>query len=141
MIATMCRYQWAMPVLFEKPEAYTNTISRVPTCTPLCASTPLRENIGHSSRPTRNATMSYAEATVPEFDQEMASTRKVLERIPDDKLDGKAHPKSQTIGSNANHVADIPSWAVMVLTRQSFDIAPVDGEAHTTPKLTSSREI
>ena len=60
--------------------------------------------------------MSYAETLLPEFDQEMANTRKVLERIPDDKLDWKPHPKSHTIGWNANHVADIPNWLVLVLT-------------------------
>ena len=85
--------------------------------------------------------MTYAEALLPEFDQEMASTRKVLERITDDKFDWKAHPKSHTIGWNANHVADMPSWIVMVLTRTSLDIAPVDGPAHSTPKLTSGHEI
>jgi hypothetical protein len=42
--------------------------------------------------------MSYAEAILPEFDQEMANTRKVLERVPDGKLDWQAHPKSHTIG-------------------------------------------
>ena len=74
--------------------------------------------------------MSYAETLLPEFDQEMANTRKVLERIPDDKLDWQAHPKSHTIGWNANHVADIPNWLVMVLTTASLDIAPVDGEPY-----------
>ena len=58
--------------------------------------------------------MSYAETILPEFDQEMANTRKVLERIPDDRLDWQAHPKSHTIGWNANHVADIPKWLEMV---------------------------
>ena len=60
--------------------------------------------------------MSYAETLLPEFDQEMANTRKVLERIPDDKLDWKPHPKSNTIGWNANHVADIPNWMALALT-------------------------
>ena len=55
--------------------------------------------------------MSYAEYALTEFDHEMAGTRKVLERIPDDKLDWKAHPKSNTIGWNANHLADLPGWA------------------------------
>ena len=56
--------------------------------------------------------MTYAETILPEFDQEMANTRKVLERIPDDRLDWQPHPKSHTIGWNANHVADLPtgSW-------------------------------
>jgi uncharacterized damage-inducible protein DinB len=85
--------------------------------------------------------MSYAETILPEFDQEMANTRKVLERIPDDRLDWQAHPKSHTIGWNANHVADIPNWLVMVLTEPSLDIAPVGGELYPFPKLTSREEI
>ena len=84
---------------------------------------------------------SYAETLLPEFDQEMAGTRKVLDRIPDDKLDWQAHPKSHTIGWNANHVADLPNWLVQVLTRPSFDVAPVEGERYQFPKLTSREAI
>ncbi|WP_435005203.1 DinB family protein [Tundrisphaera lichenicola] len=85
--------------------------------------------------------MTYAESVLPEFDQEMAGTRKVLERIPDDKLDWQAHPKSHTIGWNANHIADIPNWLVVVLTQPGLDIAPVDGEPYPFPKLASRQEI
>ena len=85
--------------------------------------------------------MSYAETILPEFDQEMANTRKVLERIPEDKLDWKPHPKSHTIGWNANHIADIPNWLVMVLNTPSLDIAPVGGESYQSAKLASRAEI
>jgi uncharacterized damage-inducible protein DinB len=85
--------------------------------------------------------MTYAETLLPEFDQEMANTRKVLERIPDDKLNWQAHPKSHTIGWNADHVADIPAWLVMVMTEPSLDIAPVDGPRYQSPKLASRQEI
>jgi uncharacterized damage-inducible protein DinB len=85
--------------------------------------------------------MAYAEALLPEFDQEMANTRKVLERVPDDKLDWQAHPKSHTIGWNANHLADIPHWMVAVLTTTELDIAPVGGEPYASPKLTSRQAI
>ena len=85
--------------------------------------------------------MTYAETILPEFDQEMASTRKVLERIPDDKLDWQAHPKSHTIGWNANHVAELPNWLVVTLTTPSLDVAPVGGQPYQSPKLTSRREI
>lgn len=85
--------------------------------------------------------MKYAEMILPEFDQEMASTRKVLERIPEDKLEWKAHPKSHTIGWNANHVADIPIWLVMVLTKSSLDIAPVGAPPYQSPNLATRREI
>ena len=85
--------------------------------------------------------MSYAEMTLPEFDQEMASTRKVLERVPNDKLDWKAHPKSNTIGWNANHLAEILGWVDGMLTMSSWDIAPTDGERYQSPKLTTRQEI
>ena len=85
--------------------------------------------------------MSYAETVLPEFDQEMANTRKVLERIPDDKFEWQPHPKSHTIGWNAIHIAEIPNWLVMVLNTPSLDIAPVGGESYTPPKLTSRAEI
>jgi hypothetical protein len=85
--------------------------------------------------------MSYAETLLPEFDQEMASTRKVLERLPDDKLDWKPHPKSNTIGWNANHVADTVNWLLLALTKPSLDIAPLDGPKYEFPALTSRKEI
>jgi uncharacterized damage-inducible protein DinB len=85
--------------------------------------------------------VTYAEMMLPEFDQEMANTRKVLERIPDDKLDWRPHPKSNTIGWNANHVADLPNWLVETLTKPSLDVAPVGGERYPFPKLTRRSEI
>ena len=85
--------------------------------------------------------MTFAETILPEFDQEMANTRKVLERLPDDKLDWQPHPKSHTIGWNANHVADIVHWLVVVLTTTSLDIAPVGGPPYQFPKLASRQEI
>jgi uncharacterized damage-inducible protein DinB len=85
--------------------------------------------------------MTYAETVLPEFDHEMANTRKVLERIPDDKLDWQPHPKSHTIGWNANHVADLPNWLVVTLTKSELDFAPVGGEPFVLPKLTSRQEI
>ena len=85
--------------------------------------------------------MSLAESLLPEFDQEMANTRKVLERIPDDKLDWRAHPKSNTIGWNANHLAESVDWIEGVLTTPSFDVAPPGGPRYQSPKLKTSREI
>jgi uncharacterized damage-inducible protein DinB len=85
--------------------------------------------------------MSYAESILPEFDLEMASTRKVLERIPEDKLDWQAHPKSHTIGWNANHLANLPHWVVVTLTQPSLDVAPVGGEPFSFPNLTNRSQI
>jgi uncharacterized damage-inducible protein DinB len=63
-----------------------------------------------------------------EFDHEMANTRKTLERVPDDKFDWTPHQKSTTMGGLATHLANIPTWAVHALTKDSIDIAPI-GEA------------
>ena len=85
--------------------------------------------------------MSYADTILPEFDQEMANTRKVLERVPNDKWDWRAHGKCNTIGWNANHLAEIPDWIEGTLAELSWDIAPVGGEGYQSPKLTTSQEV
>jgi uncharacterized damage-inducible protein DinB len=85
--------------------------------------------------------MTYAEMTLPEFDEEMAKTRKVLERVPEDKVDWKPHPKSNTIGWNANHLADLPRWVSVTLNHSEFDFAPVDGPRYQLPTLRTSREL
>jgi uncharacterized damage-inducible protein DinB len=85
--------------------------------------------------------MSYAETILPEFDQEMANTRKVLQQVPDDKLEWRAHPKSNTIGWNASHLANIPSWVEFTLKSSSLDVAPPGGEPYKTPQLTSRQAI
>jgi uncharacterized damage-inducible protein DinB len=85
--------------------------------------------------------MRYAETILPEFDRETANTRKVLERVPENKLDWHAHLKSHTIGWNANHLAEILGWVEGVLTAPSWDIAPSGGEPYQSPKLTSPQAI
>lgn len=85
--------------------------------------------------------MSYAQQILPEFDQEMANTRKVLEKIPDDKFDWQAHPKFRTIGWNANHLAEIPGWVEGTLTQTSWDLAPAGGEPYQSPDLKTRKEV
>jgi uncharacterized damage-inducible protein DinB len=50
--------------------------------------------------------MSIAQSLIPELEQEAATTRRVLERVPADKLGWKPHPKSMSLGQLALHVAD-----------------------------------
>ncbi len=85
--------------------------------------------------------MSIGAGLLPEFDQEMAGTRRVLENLPDDKLDWKAHEKSNTIGWVANHLAEIPGWTQMTLSTDSLDVNPPDGPKYQTAKLESQAEI
>jgi uncharacterized damage-inducible protein DinB len=91
--------------------------------------------------PHEEKAMSIAESILPEFDQEMANTRKVLERIPDDKLAWKAHPKSNTIGWNGAHLAEIPYWAELTLTQDSFDVNPPGGEPYRTQPAESRQQV
>ncbi|CAN5303360.1 hypothetical protein BH10PLA2_BH10PLA2_31020 [soil metagenome] len=85
--------------------------------------------------------MTYAESILPEFDREMANTRKVLERVPEDKLDWQVHPKSHTLGWNANHLPEILGWVHGVIAAPSWDISPIGGEPYQSPNLTSREAI
>jgi len=85
--------------------------------------------------------MQISQLLLPEFDQEMASTRKVLERIPNDKLDWRATPKSNTIGWVGSHLVEIPSWVEGTLSGDSWDIQPPGGEPYRTPVLTSHEQM
>src|SRR5437588_13067800 len=71
--------------------------------------------------------MSISETLLPEYDQEMANTRKLLACVPDDKLDYKPHEKSMAMGRLAGHVAELPSWALHTIQVDRLDLTPVDG--------------
>lgn len=58
-----------------------------------------------------------------EFEMEAVTTRKMLERIPDDKLDWQPHPKSMTIRQLATHIAELPSWVTLAVTTDELDFA------------------
>ncbi|HXV64591.1 MAG TPA: DinB family protein [Vicinamibacteria bacterium] len=70
--------------------------------------------------------MSIAEAMVMEFTHESAGTRKMLERLPDDKLAWKPHQRSMSMGRLGMHLAEIPWWAQTIVKDESFDMASFD---------------
>ena len=67
--------------------------------------------------------MPMADAMLPEFDHEMGLTRRLLERVPEDRFDWKPHAKSMSLGHLAQHVATLPAWGSMTLNQQEFDLA------------------
>lgn len=77
--------------------------------------------------------MSIAEAVLPEFDHEMAQTRRALERVPAAKFDWKAHPKSWCIGQLALHLANVPSWFATMMTTDELDFASFPPPKYETP--------
>jgi len=74
---------------------------------------------------------------LPEFDQEMALTRKVLERVPEDRLTWRPHPKSWTMAELATHVAWIGAWTSPTLHLPELDLA--SPTAPPNPKPVSTR--
>ena len=85
--------------------------------------------------------MSIAQSLLPEFDQEMASTRKVLERIPTEKWNWKPHEKSGTLGWLAAHVGTVPGWYTMTLQTENLDYAPVDGPQYEPPIIENAQQL
>src|SRR6185436_21019633 len=58
----------------------------------------------------RRETMTIADLLQPEFDEEMATTRRVLERVPEDKFSWKPHDKSFSMGDLASHIVNAIKW-------------------------------
>jgi uncharacterized damage-inducible protein DinB len=85
--------------------------------------------------------MSISAALLPEFDQEMMTTRKTLVRIPDDKFDWAPHDKSMAFGGLATHLANLPSWTVLTIHQDSLDINPPGGEPFKLEQKASRQEI
>jgi len=67
--------------------------------------------------------MALVDHLLPEFDHEMATTRKLLERVPEDRLSWKPHAKSYSLGQLAQHVANIPFWGQLTLEQSELDLA------------------
>ena len=65
--------------------------------------------------------MSISELLLPEFDQEMKTTRIMLERVPFDKKDFAPHAKSMPLGKLAPHVAELAGFGLVVLTTPGLD--------------------
>ena len=85
-------------------------------------------------------TVKLSESLLPEFDQEMAGTRKILERVPEDKLSWKPHAKSFSMAALATHVAEIPRWGFFTLAQDSFDQA-APGAPQPPPPAASRKEL
>ena len=71
--------------------------------------------------------MSFADTLLPEFDQEMASTRRAIERVPTDKGAWKPHPKSFALGHLTQLVATMPGWITNMATKTELDLAGAPG--------------
>jgi uncharacterized damage-inducible protein DinB len=78
--------------------------------------------------------MDHKELLLAEWDQELKSTRKILQNVPEN-FDWKPHEKSMSLGRLATHVAEIPSWMTVTLSTDTLDFA--DGY---TPNICKNKE-
>jgi uncharacterized damage-inducible protein DinB len=81
--------------------------------------------------------MTSIEELLQELDREARSTRRVLERVPDDQLDWQPHPKSLTLGQLAMHVATLPVAIAELSTRDTFEV----GTTIPRPSAASTAEL
>lgn len=85
--------------------------------------------------------MPIKDAFLAEFDHEMAATRKVLERVPDEKFSFQPHPKSFTIGALMTHIVQIPGWGSTAMSMDEFDLEPGGKKYEPPPNFTKATEV
>jgi uncharacterized damage-inducible protein DinB len=85
--------------------------------------------------------MTLGDALLPEFDQEIAITRRFLERVPDAKFGWRPHEKSGTMGWLVAHLAGLPEWAVITIRDTGWDMAPNGVKNEPPPLPTSLQEV
>ena len=78
--------------------------------------------------------MAILDALLPEFDHEMATTRRVLDRVPDVQFGWKPHDKSMSLGELAGHLANLPFWCTATLQDTSLDLATYQRNPPPTSK-------
>ena len=73
----------------------------------------------------------------PDLEGELATTRRMLERVPNGNNEWRPHAKSRTLGDLATHLAQLPGFGLMMCTRDEFDgLAPRPPE----PRFSDSAE-
>ena len=82
--------------------------------------------------------MNLSQSLLAELEHEAAATRKTLERVPEDKLEWKPHPKSTTMIALASHLASLLTWAQRTIDNDSVDVMP-PGAPPPRPKVLASR--
>ena len=81
--------------------------------------------------------MAIKDALLPEFDHEMATTRRLLERLPEAEFAWKPHDRSMALGQLAGHIANLPQWCSATLASTVFDLDALPADAR--PQLPASR--
>lgn len=73
--------------------------------------------------------MSISASLLPEFDHELATTRKLLDRVPESEFAWKPHPKSMSLGELSAHISNLLVWLSATMNASSYDLATGGPEA------------
>ncbi len=84
--------------------------------------------------------MNIKDLALADFDHEMATTRRFLERVPDGQMAWRPHDKSMTLGRLSMHLAEIPKQALQVINFDEFEFAAPGGPPPVRREATSSAE-
>jgi len=82
--------------------------------------------------------MAIRDALLPELDQELATTRKLLELVPEAKTSYRPHKKSWTLGELSLHLANLLTWLPSTLKATELDLDPPGGSKFVPPKFESA---
>jgi uncharacterized damage-inducible protein DinB len=74
---------------------------------------------------SESATPSLRQVALGDFEHELRTTRRVLERVPDEHLGWKPHPKSMSLGELATHIANLIRWQIITVQQSEFDVASI----------------
>ena len=77
--------------------------------------------------------MGLRERLLADFDHEIASTRRLLMCLPDDRLSWTPYERSRTLGALVGHLVEVLTWATPILTTASFDLTPGDDPPDSRP--------
>ena len=84
--------------------------------------------------------MNLQELALADFDREMQTTRRFLERVPNDRLSWQPHDKSMTLARLSMHIAEIPKQMLMVINQDGFEFGASGGPPPSRREATSSAE-
>src|SRR5262249_2190041 len=93
-----------------------------------------RAALGRGNQSTSGGTMSIGQSMLPEFDQEMTTTRRLLERGPSEKGEWKPHPKSFSLGHLAQLVSRMPGWLPNMVKHDALDLSAAPAYSQESTK-------
>lgn len=95
--------------------------------------------------------MSIAENIIAEIEQEAAITKRLFDRVPEDKLGWKPHEKSRSLGQLAMHIAQVPKGVTSLATPDSCEVPKFENETGASSRkeliqtldngITSAKEL